>query len=68
VTERQAVEVRDAVGRRFASIGLTLHPDKTKIVFCQDGKRRRDFPVTSFTFCGYEFRPRRAFNLGLSRC
>ena len=62
VTERQAVEVRDAVGRRFASIGLTLHPDKTKIVFCQDGKRRRDFPVTSFTFCGYEFRPRRAFN------
>ncbi len=62
VTERQAWEVRDAVGRRFASIGLTLHPDKTKIVFCKDGKRRRDFPVTSFTFCGYEYRPRRAFN------
>jgi RNA-directed DNA polymerase len=62
VTERQAAEVRDAVGRRFASIGLTLHPDKTKIVFCKDGKRRLDFPVTSFTFCGYEFRPRGAFN------
>jgi hypothetical protein len=26
--------VRDAVGRRFADIGLTLHPDKTKIVYC----------------------------------
>ena len=62
VTERQALEVRDAVGHRFASIGLTLHPDKTKIVFCKDGKRRRDFPVWSFTFCGYEFRPRRSFN------
>lgn len=62
VTEKQALEVRDAVGRRFASIGLTLHPGKTKIVFCKDGKRRRDFPATSFTFCGYEFRPRRAFN------
>ena len=62
VTERQALEVRDAVGHRFAGIGLTLHPDKTKIVFCKDGKRRRDFPVWSFTFCGYEFRPRRSFN------
>jgi hypothetical protein len=62
VTERQALEVRDAVARRFASIGLTLHPDKTKIVFCKDGKRRRDSPVWSFTFCGYEFRPRRSFN------
>ena len=62
MTERQAAEVRDAVGRRFASIGLTLHPDKTKIVFCKDGKRRLDFPVTSFTFCGYEFRPRGTFN------
>ncbi|MCA1708686.1 MAG: group II intron reverse transcriptase/maturase, partial [Actinobacteria bacterium] len=45
VTERQALEVRDAVGRRFADIGLSLHPDKTKIVFCRDGKRRRDSPV-----------------------
>jgi RNA-directed DNA polymerase len=62
VTERQALEVRDAVARRFADIGLTLHPDKTKIVFCRDGGRRLDYPRTSFTFCGYEFRPRRAFN------
>jgi RNA-directed DNA polymerase len=40
VTERQALEVRDAVGRRFASIGLTLHPDKTKIVFCSVSRAR----------------------------
>ena len=34
VQERQALEVRDAVGDRLASIGLRLHPDKTKIVYC----------------------------------
>jgi len=34
VTERQALEVRDAVACRFAGIGLTLHPEKTKIVYC----------------------------------
>ena len=44
VTERQALEVRDAVGRRFADIGLILHPDKTKIVFCKDGGRPPGLP------------------------
>lgn len=62
VTERQAFEVRDAVGCRFAGIGLSLHPDKTKIVYCKDGKRRRDYPETSFTFCGYSFRPRKTYD------
>jgi RNA-directed DNA polymerase len=62
VTERQAVAVKEGLGARFADIGLLLHPDKTKIVYCRDGKRRLDYPVTSFTFCGYEFRPREAFD------
>jgi len=62
VTERQAWEVRDAIGRRFAGIGLSLHPDKTKIVYCKDSNRRRDYPMVSFAFCGYSFRPRKAFS------
>ena len=62
VTERQAWEVREAIGRRFADIGLSLHPEKTKIVYCKDSRRHRDHPVMSFTFCGYAFRPRKAFN------
>lgn len=62
VTERQARQVRAAIGRRLADIGLSLHPDKTKIVYCKDEKRGRDYPVTSFTFCGYAFRPRKAFS------
>lgn len=62
VTERQALEVWESIGRRFADIGLSLHPEKTKIVYCKDSRRHRDHPVMSFTFCGYAFRPRKAFN------
>ena len=28
------------IARRMAEVGLQLHPDKTRIVYCQDGKRR----------------------------
>jgi RNA-directed DNA polymerase len=62
VSESQACQVRDAIGRRFADIGLSLHPDKTRIVYCKDSNRCLDHPQISFTFCGYEFRPREALN------
>ena len=58
VTERQAREVWAALSERLESVGLRLHPDKTKIIYCKDRNRRRDFDCTSFTFLGYEFRPR----------
>jgi hypothetical protein len=41
-------------------VGLSLHPDKTHIVYCKDGKRRGDHEHTSFTFLGYAFRARQA--------
>jgi RNA-directed DNA polymerase len=64
VTERQAREVLAALAQRMEEVGLRLHPDKTKIVFCPDGKRRGEYPHTSFTFLGYTFalRPARAKN------
>jgi RNA-directed DNA polymerase len=62
VTERQAREVREAIGRRMVEIGLELHPDKTKIVYCKDSKRRLEYERVSFTFCGYAFRPRKAYD------
>jgi RNA-directed DNA polymerase len=58
VTERQARDVWKALSERLESVGLRLHPDKTKVVYCKDSNRRRDFGCTSFTFLGYEFRPR----------
>ena len=60
VSERQARQVLAALQDRMAEVGLQLHPDKTRIVYCQDGKRRHAFEHTSFTFLGYTFRPRGA--------
>jgi RNA-directed DNA polymerase len=62
VTERQAHQVRQPIGRRFADIGLQLHPDKTRIVYCKDDRRRLDVERVTFTFCGYAFRPRKAWD------
>jgi RNA-directed DNA polymerase len=59
-TERQARQVLDALGQRMAEVGLELHPEKTKIVYCKDRKRRLDHEHTSFTFLGYTFRARKA--------
>jgi RNA-directed DNA polymerase len=60
-TERQANEVLAALEERMAEVGLQLHPDKTRIVFCKDGRRRyADCAHTSFTFLGYTFRARNA--------
>jgi RNA-directed DNA polymerase len=59
-SEHQARQVRDDIATRLAQVGLELHPDKTRIVYCQDADRRGDYQVTSFTFLGYTFRPRLA--------
>lgn len=62
-TERQAREVLAALDARMAEVGLQLHPDKTRIVYCKDRKRRyADCAQTSFTFLGYTFRARNAPN------
>ena len=44
---------------RFAACKLMLHPEKTKIVYCQDANRRGDFPNQSFDFLGFMFRARK---------
>lgn len=59
-TERQSLQVRAALSERLEEAGLRLHPDKTKVVYCKDRKRRRDYECTSFTFLGYTFRARKA--------
>jgi RNA-directed DNA polymerase len=60
-TERQAREVLAALETRMAAVGLELHPDKTKIVYCKDRKRRLPYDgPCKFTFLGYEFRARKA--------
>ena len=57
-SERQAHQVRAAIAARLESVGLRLHPDKTRIVYCQDANRRGSAEHTSFTFLGFTFRAR----------
>ena len=60
VSEYQARKVLAALHERMAEVGLELHPDKTKIVYCKDANRRGSAEHTSFTFLGFTFRSRRA--------
>jgi RNA-directed DNA polymerase len=60
VCERQASQVLAALEDRMVEVGLRPHPDKTRIVYCKDERRRRDHEHTAFTFLGYTFRPREA--------
>src|ERR1700747_2159538 len=56
--EDKATALRTALATRFAECGLTLHPEKTKIVYCKDQSRRENHPPFKFDFLGYTFRPR----------
>ncbi|STQ90118.1 group II intron reverse transcriptase/maturase [Iodobacter fluviatilis] len=56
----QAQFALDKIGERFRQCGLELHPEKTKIVYCQDINRQQAFDCVQFTFLGYTFRPRKA--------
>ena len=57
-SEEQARTLRASLETRFAECRLTLHPDKTKLVYCKDDDRRGDYPDHKFDFLGYTFRPR----------
>jgi group II intron reverse transcriptase/maturase len=61
-SQQHAEQVRAAIEDRMVEVGLRLHPDKTRIVYCQDANRRDAAEHTSFTFLGYTFRARRARN------
>ncbi len=61
-SERQARELKESLARRFAEWGLEVHPDKTRIVYCKDDDRRKEYPHTTFDFLGYSFRARRSKN------
>ena len=57
-TEAQARHLWAALAERLGSVGLELHPVKTKVVYCKDTTRRKEAEHTSFDFLGYTFRGR----------
>jgi group II intron reverse transcriptase/maturase len=61
-SKQQAEHVMRSIAERLTECGLTMHPEKSKIVYCQDSNRTKRFPHVHFTFLGFTFRPRKAIS------
>lgn len=58
----QAEYVKEKLAQRLKECGLELNESKTSIVYCKDKLRKTDYPVISFDFLGYTFKPRRSYS------
>jgi RNA-directed DNA polymerase len=61
-SEDEARFVLAALSERMTQVGLELHPEKTRVVYCKDADRKGSFEHEQFTFLGYTFRPRLSKN------
>ena len=63
-TQNEGLTVMKAIERRLQECGLQMHQSKTKLVYCKDSNRRydKDYPVVSFDFLRFTFKPRLAQN------
>lgn len=57
-SQQRARQVKAAVEARLRRCRLEAHPDKTRIVYCRDDRRKQDHEHIQFDFLGYSFRPR----------
>ena len=57
---KQAEYMMQTIASRLEECRLTIHPEKSKIVYCKDSKRTKAYPHVQFTFLGFTFRPRSA--------
>ena len=55
----EAKSLLEEITKRLAGCKLTVHPEKTKIVYCKDGRRKEKYEQTAFDFLGFTFRPRK---------
>jgi len=59
---KQAKWIKRKLERRLELCSLTVHPEKTKILYCKDSRRGETWACTSFDFLGFTFRPRSSRN------
>jgi RNA-directed DNA polymerase len=59
VSEQQAKWLKVKIEERLPICGLELHPQKTKIVYCKDDRRKGEHQNENFDFLGYTFRSRK---------
>jgi len=61
-SRKQVEWIKERIEHRLQLCKLTLHPEKTRVVYCKDSSRTGNWPCQSFDFLGYRFRPRSARN------
>jgi RNA-directed DNA polymerase len=54
----EAKHLLASIRQRLAGFELELHPEKTKLVYCENYQRKGDHEHNSFTFLSYSFQPR----------
>ncbi len=57
-SKAQSEYILKALQKRMEECNLELHPDKTKLVYCRDYRRRGNYTTVKFDFLGYSFQPR----------
>lgn len=59
-SKEEAEKLLAALENQMNEYSLTLHPEKTKVVYCKNYRRNEEHDQNSFTFLSYTFRPRPA--------
>jgi len=57
-SKEEAEKMLEELKVRMEAFELTLHPEKTKIVYCKNYQRHEKHDNESFTFLSYAFQPR----------
>ena len=57
-SKAEAEKLLAALENQMGEYSLTLHPEKTKIVYCKNYNRGEEHDQNSFTFLSYTFQPR----------
>ncbi len=54
-SKSEAEKLLRTLEERINEYSLTLHPEKTKVVYCKNYQRNEDYDECSFTFLSYTF-------------
>ena len=57
-SREEAEQLLEALRGRLVACRLAVHPEKTRLVYCKDGKRRGSYVNTRFDFLGFSFHAR----------
>ena len=57
-SKEEALHLLAQLEQRMQAYNLTLHPEKTKIVYCKNYYRKEEHEHERFTFLSYSFQPR----------